>query len=238
MNLPFTVDEFLAQLAGYNAAIWPAQAMAYALGILATAFALTRSAASDRIISVVLSLFWLWTGIVFHLLFFRRINGAAWGFGAGFVAQGLLLLIYGALRRELKFRMRVSRTGMIGALFVLYALLYPLVGARLGHGYPQVPMFGVTPCPLVIFTFGLLLWAEPPVPRLVMLIPFVWSVIGFVAALQLGMLEDIGLLIAGVLGSLLMIHHERSLTTKRMNAASARRWTDAAERRCAARAMF
>jgi len=219
MNLPFTVDEFLALFAQYNTAIWPAQAIAYGLGIFAAGLALWRSAAGDRIVSVVLSLFWLWTGIAYHLLFFRKINGAAWGFGAGFVAQGILLLVYGAIRGELKFQARISAYGIAGGVFVLYSLFYPLVGARLGHVYPQVPMFGVSPCPLVIFTFGLLLWAEPPAPRMVMLIPFVWSVIGFIAALQLGMIEDVGLLAAGVLGSLLILHHERSLTRSRLNAA-------------------
>lgn len=219
MNLPFTVDEFLALLAEYNRAISPAHALAYGLGILAAGLALWRSAAGDRIISVVLSLLWLWTGIAFHWLFFRKINGAAWGFGAGFIAQGILFLAYGAIRGELKFQARFSGYGIVGALFVLYALFYPLLGARLGHVYPQVPMFGVSPCPLTIFTFGLLLWAEPPVPRMVMLIPFVWSVIGFIAALQLGMIEDVGLLVAGVVGSLLILHHERSLTQARLNAA-------------------
>lgn len=223
MNLPFTVDEFLALLTSYNIAIWPAQAFAYALGVLATGLALWRSAVGDRIVAGVLALMWLWTGVAFHLLFFRVINPAAWGFGAGFVVQGVLLLVYGVFRNDMRFQARFNGYGIVGGLFILYAmLLYPLLGTQLGHSYPMSPMFGVAPCPVTIFTFGLLLWAEPPVPRLAMLIPFVWSVIGFIAALGMGMVEDIGLLIAGVLGSLLILQHERRLTTERLKAAKAR----------------
>ncbi|MBU0508405.1 hypothetical protein KKH27_06165 [bacterium] len=224
MNLPFTVDEFLALFESYNRAIWPAQAMGYALGVLATGLALWRSRAGDRIVVAVLALMWLWTGVVYHIFFFSEINRAAFAFGAAFVLQSVLLAVYGVFQNELRFRVRPSSYGVIGGFFILYAMLiYPLIGLRLGHVYPQSPMFGVSPCPVTIFTFGLLLWAEPPVPRMVMFLPFVWSVIGFVAALHLGILEDIGLLAAGVAGSLMIIHHERSLTKARLEAVKGQR---------------
>jgi uncharacterized protein DUF6064 len=46
-----------------------------------------------------------------------------------------------------------------------------------GHRYPEMPMFGVTPCPVTIFTFGLLLLTVRPVPRSLFVIPFVWSAV-------------------------------------------------------------
>ena len=36
----------------------------------------------------------------------------------------------------------------------------------LGQRYPAVPMFGITPCPLTIFTCGLLLLARRGVPAM------------------------------------------------------------------------
>ena len=39
--LPFATEQFFALFASYNAAIWPAQLVAYALGIVALVFALT-----------------------------------------------------------------------------------------------------------------------------------------------------------------------------------------------------
>jgi hypothetical protein len=83
--------------------------------------------------------------------------------------------------------------------------LYPIIGGLLGHGYPRSPSFGVAPCPTTIFTFGLLLWTSVRVPIYVLAIPLLWSLIGFSAALWLGIREDIGLPIAGVLSTALLV---------------------------------
>lgn len=77
-------------------------------------------------------------------------------------------------------------------------VLYPLAGMWAGHRYPELPMFGITPCPLTLFTFGLLLLTTAPVPRPLLVIPFVWSLIGGSAALLLGIPQDWVLLFSGV----------------------------------------
>jgi hypothetical protein len=87
-------------------------------------------------------------------------------------------------------------------------LIYPVLGYLLGHGYPSSPCFGVAPCPTTIFTFGLLLWADRP-PRYLVLLPLIWSIIGFFAAISLGIREDIGLLVAGLAGSGLILFRGR-----------------------------
>ena len=79
-----------------------------------------------------------------------------------------------------------------------YALfIYPIIGLNLGHVYPAAPSFGV-PCPTTIFTFGVLLWAAN-VPRYLLFIPGLWSIIGFSAALTMGIREDIGLFVAAII---------------------------------------
>jgi hypothetical protein len=67
----------------------------------------------------------------------------------------------------------------------------------------------VAPCPVTIFTFGLLLLADKRVPKYLLVIPFLWSLLGFSAALALTIREDIGLLIAGVLGTILIAVRDR-----------------------------
>ena len=80
----------------------------------------------------------------------------------------------------------------------------------LGHGYPRSPSFGVAPCPTTIFSFGLLRLTSAKVPRSVLVIPFLWSLLGFTASFLLGVPEDIGLVVAGVLSVGLLLWRDRT----------------------------
>ncbi len=88
-------------------------------------------------------------------------------------------------------------------------VLYPLIGVASGHRYPAMPMFGVAPCPTTIFTFGLLLWTIDRVPKYLLLIPLLWSLLGVVAALQLGIPEDFVLPLSGLVVTALLIWRDR-----------------------------
>lgn len=206
MDLPFTTEQFLGVFELYNQAIWPLQIVAYVLGLVAVALALRPAGHTDRIIGAILAFFWLWMGAVYHLAYFSAINGAAIAFGALFIVQGVLWLLVGVIRPRLSFRAGLSTMSMLGGLLILYAMVvYPIIGTLLGHGYPRSPSFGVAPCPTTIFTFGLLLWTRARPPTYVLAIPLIWSAIGFSAAFTLGIYEDIGLPIAGVLGTALLV---------------------------------
>ena len=64
----------------------------------------------------------------------------------------------GAYRDRLNFGFRADQAAWAGLLFVVYsAVVYPLIGISTGHHYSELPMFGVTPCPVTIFTLGILL---------------------------------------------------------------------------------
>jgi hypothetical protein len=213
MNVPFTIEQFLGVFERYNQAIWPLQLVAYVLGLAAIWLVLQPTRHADRLIAGILAFFWLWTGIVYHGLFFREINPVAVGFAAFFVVQAGLLAYVGVLRHDLHFAARPTAYGLIGGLFILYAvLLYPLLGAALGHSFPRAPVFGLTPCPVTIFTIGLLLWTAARVPKVILAIPLLWAVLGFFAALQFGMGEDVGLLVAGLLGTALLVWRDLHAT--------------------------
>jgi hypothetical protein len=55
-------------------AVWPMQVVIYLLAIAALVFGLKHTRFSDRIIALILACFWLWIGIVYHLIFFTSIN--------------------------------------------------------------------------------------------------------------------------------------------------------------------
>lgn len=54
-----------------------------------------------------------------------------------------------------------------------------------GGTYPALPMFGITPCPGTLFTFGVLLLSSARVPWWALMIPTVWSLVGGSAAFLL-----------------------------------------------------
>jgi hypothetical protein len=217
MQFPFTTGQFLGVFEAYNLAIWPAQVVAYALGVAAVVLAIWPRPSSDRIVSAVLAGFWLWNGAVYHIGFFRQINPAALAFGMLFVVQGALWLVAGVLRPRLSFRAAPSAASMLGGVLVLYAMVaYPIIGMLMGHAYPHSPSFGVTPCPTTIFTFGLLLWTAPRLPLYLLVIPLLWSLLGVSAAIALGVPEDLGLLVAGLAATTVLVwrQHREDIPTR------------------------
>ena len=148
-------------------------------------------------------------GIVYHILFFSSINPLAYVFGVLFIVEAVLLLYFGVMKKQVGFSLTQNTYALIGLLFIAYALIiYPLIGTYLGHGYPRLPTFGL-PCPTTIFTFGIFLMADKKFPLLLLVIPLIWSVIGFFAALSLGITEDYMLLVAGVVGTALILMKNR-----------------------------
>ena len=197
--LPFTRDQFLEVFAAYNGAVWPAQYVAYALGLAAVLALASRGPTAARIVSGTLAAMWLWTGLAYHAMYFSAINMAAWGFAALFVAQGAMLVEAGLIRGRVAMAPTNGPRGWLGWSMVGYsALAYPLLGLALGHRYPAMPMFGITPCPVTIFTFGMLMLAGGRVPRRLLFIPGAWSLIGGSAAFLLDVPQDWLLLASGL----------------------------------------
>ncbi len=209
--LPFTSEQFFDVFARYNTAIWPAQLVAYLLGTAATFLVFARGVWSDRFIASILAIMWAWTGVGYHLAFFAMINQAAYLFGALFVIQAGALAYIGIVHRRIMFGFRSDTAGWIGSFFVFYAaILYPLFGLMSGHPYPGLPTFGVTPCPVTIFTFGLLLLTRETFPVSLLAIPALWSLIGGSAAILLNVPQDWMLLASGIIATpLILVNHRR-----------------------------
>ena len=147
--------------------------------------ALRPQAAGGRIALAVLSVFWLWNGIAYHLMHFLQINFAALGFGALFALQGVLFAGCASAAAAC-FASAPTPFGWSGLLFCLFALaVYPLLGWLAGHGWPRAAVFGVAPAPTVIFTFGMLLMLEGGAPLYLAAIPLLWSLAGGSAAVFL-----------------------------------------------------
>lgn len=195
--MPFTQEQFFGVFRDYNVAVWPLQWLLDSLAVVAVVVAAHGKHA--KIANLILAGLWAWMAIVYHLAFFAAINRAAVWFGVAFLGEALLILWLGVVRDDIRFRARRDFETLLGFVLITYALvLYPSLGHLLGQRYPAIPTFGL-PCPTTIFTFGLLLWAVPPLPLAVVGIPALWSLLGLSAAVSLGVPEDYGLLIAAVI---------------------------------------
>ena len=208
MALPFTPEQFLGTIQQYNLSVFPMQIVLLILAIVSIFLIFKQVKNSNKIITGILAFFWLWIGIVYHLIFFTSINKAAYLFGVLFIIQGLLFLFVG-LKDKLSFRFRKDVFGITGSIFVLYSIIiYPILNYVFGHWWPSNPTFGL-PCPTTIFTFGLLLWTNKKVPKYILIIPLLWALIGMSAAINLGIWEDLGLIVAGLFGVILLWIRDR-----------------------------
>lgn len=206
--MPFTTEQFFQVFEKYNQAVFPIQIVLILAAIAAVMLASKPNAFSGKTVSVLLACFWIWTGFVYHLIFFKEINPAAYAFGAMFIVQGFLFLYQGVLKKRLCFRFEPNLYGFLGAIFIAYALIiYPIIGFAFGRIYPASPTFGA-PCPMVIFTFGLLMWTDRKPAFHLLIIPVFWALVGASAALSFGVMEDFGLLIAGTIGTAFIIRRD------------------------------
>lgn len=202
--LSFNLEEFLVVLEQYNLAIWPLQIIAFLLGIVALFFSQKRKKYSDQIILAILSFYWLWNGIVFCPFYWAPTYKYAYLFGSFCIIQGLLFLI-GVFRPSISFGRYSNLHSIIGILFIVYAMFgYQLLGYFLGHIYPKFFPFGLVPCPTTIFTFGIFLLTGNKFSKYYLLVPLIVAIAGFLAVYK-GVFEDIGLIIAGLLGTYLLL---------------------------------
>jgi len=215
MKIPFSQDQFFSVFEAYNLSLWPIQILFYGLGVVCIVVMVKNGLKYSRMLFSVLSFFWLWMGVVYHILYFSSINTAAYLFGFVFIIQGLAFFYFGVIREKIKFNFNLELSGIIGLVLIVYALAaYPVISYFVGHIYPRSPTFGV-PCPTTIFTFGLLLHSTTRVPWFIVLIPLLWSLIGLSAALNLSVNEDFGLPVAGLLASPILLFYKPIGQTKK-----------------------
>lgn len=212
MHPPFTPEQFFDVFRRYNDAVWPAQFLLLAIGIVVAAAAYRANARSSRrwaqVALALLAGLWLWAGVVYHKTFFAQLTPAGEIFGSLFIAEAGLLVLSLWLN-DAPFSAAPHANTVVGSTLLVYALaVYPALTFVLGHPYPAMPTFG-TPCPVTIFTFGIFCLLPASVPRFAMAIPIVWVFIGSSAAISLDVPADAGLLVAAVAAVIVM--HQRSL---------------------------
>jgi Family of unknown function (DUF6064) len=206
--MDFTVEQFLDMFHRYNEAIWPMQIVGYAIGLFIVAVIVARLRGSrsfltsptvlDRLVPALLASYWAWLGVVFMWGYQADLSASGRPFGVLFLVGAAAFAVAALVRADLGPGRVQSWRLAIGAGMVVYGMvIYPLLGALVGHTYPSAPVFGVAPCPTTIFTLGVLLCCVRPRWYL-LAVPLIWACIATMAAAKLGITEDFGLIVSAV----------------------------------------
>ena len=210
MNLPFTTEQFLQVFTNYNQTIWPLQILFILLAVISVVLIFRNSVYTNKIVPLILAFFWLWMGVIYHIIYFSKINSAAYLFGGIFVLEAVLIIYFSIVRKKIELGYNRDLFSYSGITLIIFAIaIYPLIGFFFGHIFPASPTFGL-PCPTTIFTIGILLFNKGKLPVGLIIIPVIWSLIGFTAALKLGIYEDTGLMIAGMLTVILTFYKRKN----------------------------
>jgi Family of unknown function (DUF6064) len=173
---------------------WPLQIVTFGFALVVVVSLWRKWPITARAVPAILAVMWAINAIGYHYLYFRSINPAATLFAALFLVQAILLSACALSRRGLKFGVQHDVRTYVGSGIVIYAMVvYPILGILAGHGLMEGPMLGIAPCPTTIFTIGILVLARGKWIAWLSIVPMLWSLIGWLAAVQLGMPEDFGL---------------------------------------------
>lgn len=204
-RIPFSEDQFFSIFEKYNASVFPAQLIFIFLGIVLAIFVLINHMRSKKLTGGFLSLLWLWTGVIYHILFFSSINKAALAFGGLFILQGVFIAFETFVRKNLDFEFKKDLRGYTGYFFIFFGLiLYPAVSYLLEGSFSTTITPGL-PCPSTILTFGFFLVASRSFPKYLLIIPTIWAIIGTGAAINFGIYQDYVMLLAAIVANFMLL---------------------------------
>lgn len=152
----------------------------------------------DRSVAFLLALAWLWIALGYFLAVLGPLFFAAPLLALLFGVQAVLLVWQGLFRGGLALRFRPDLRGWAGmglALFALAgpALLHGLAAREAYLGWQGVPLLGLAPTPLALFTLALLLLGAQgrQSAAILAVVPVLWCLLAGVQAWALEMPQDL-----------------------------------------------
>jgi hypothetical protein len=210
--LPYTAEVWFALFDEYNRAIRPLQGVSLFLTASILMLALRSRENRSRIIVAILAAGWVWTGSVFHLVYFSEINFAAPVYGAVFILQGVLLFWSGVYRNHISIRFQRKPTSYAGAaIFILSAVILPVIDWHHGLSWTDARFALLAPGATAGLTLGLLMMVDRRPPLWVGAIPVLWTTVAGAHAAVLGVYQDIALTAAGLVALFWLIARARVL---------------------------
>jgi hypothetical protein len=202
---------FWTQIAAYNEATWPVQAVMTVAAAYLTYCVLAKPGANTDVwMKAFLALAFAWNTVVFFLVFVR--NPISMFTGVPLFIIVSVLFVVDIFAKKMHFKLPEGRwmRGLTIAWIALTAL-YPLLGWPLGHTWPKVllPLF---PCPLTVFAIALVAAAIPNTDKKVFIALLPWALLGLPKCFgALDCYEDCVLFASGVYGLIVLIKNWRSI---------------------------
>lgn len=213
MKIPFTTEQFFQIIEKYNLAVFPAQLIIIILGVLTLVFLHSKKPELQSLIGGFIAILWIWTGIVYHLMFFTAINKPAYFFGAIFIIQGLLLLYETFVSKKLQFSFKGQTIDYVAYFFIIFGLaIYPVLIYFPEKDINTTITLGL-PCPTTILTFGFLMLTKTKFPKYLLIIPAIWTVIGTTAAFNFGVYPDYMIMISALVAIIYLLTRKKTLFT-------------------------
>lgn len=185
--LLFSPDVYFQSIAFYNQSIWPMPILGLLMGLAFFWLLMTINQKRSMLAGFILMLGWAWSGAVYHLEFYQQINWMAFYFGWGFIAQSILILIW--LTRNFAqtnhFNLPPTWQQRIGLVFTgTSVFILPLIGLIDGPNIKAGLLFGLSPAPTILTTFGFALITK--LPLWLLILPFGFTIIGILTAHTIG----------------------------------------------------
>jgi len=207
-----SVELFYQRMFEYNSDMWPVMIFTYVLAVLVIILSIKRFKFSDTIITSVLGFLWIWNGLIEFIIYFGSVSAQYYAWGSLWILQGVLFIWFGIMKANFIFKIGKDIYSITGLIIILFALVvYPIIGFLTDHGYPHGPIFGIAPCPVCIFTFGILLFNNKKLPLFILVLPFLWSLTGLYAGFKMEVYQDFGEAASGIIGVLLIYLRNKKL---------------------------
>ena len=160
----------------HNRALWPAQVLTLALGVVIACMLVRPSALRLRFILTIVGALWIWIAWAFFWERYATINWASPYVAPAFALEGLMLVGAGSLGRSSAPPVRsIGAAG--GVLVAVVVVGYPLIAPIMGRPWSAAEVFGIAPDPTALATLAIIAALPGGGRWLLMIIPLLWVTI-------------------------------------------------------------
>ncbi len=198
--VPFTAEVLASLHAGINIDLWPLRLLGLAMALAVVVRVWRYRPPDDRFTATVLTIFWLWNGLAYMGHYRAELDWAAPGYGLLFVVEGALLTWFGIVRPRIGFDRAGRSARAMGGMMAVFALVALPLLTWFVTGDPEgAETVGLLPTPTTVFTLGVLVMVGIGAPRILFLLPLVWSAVGGALGWVSGSWLELCLPLAGAL---------------------------------------